>query len=155
MGDFDMAVFHYQQNQELLIGLFLVLVSLVSIVLLNLLIALMGSTYERATEKSTAASRYERACILLEIESIMRPSERSVSLPCQPPSSLDLLLPQRVHSVSSAIDTSCCCRPQDPRFFPRYLHVLREKPQLAAVNHKGAPPPGSTAQPRGVQWEHA
>ena len=99
MGDFDTEMFHLQENETILLVLFLTLVSMVTIVLLNLLIALMGSTYERATQQSSAASRYERACILLELEATMYESDR-----------------------------------MNPNYFPKFLHVLREKQRRVPID---------------------
>jgi hypothetical protein len=118
MGDFDTDMFHLQEYETMLLALFLLLVSMVSIVMLNLLIALMGSTYERATEQSAAASRYERACILLELEATMVGADRV-----------------------------------NPSYFPKFLHVLREKQRVdpatpaggASADHDGGVPPPHTS----------
>ncbi|GAB5029895.1 wd40 repeat-containing protein [Nannochloropsis oceanica] len=80
---------------------FKVLVSLIylfycvcsTIILLNLLIALMGDSYDKVQENALAQGRYEQAVSVLEIED---------------------MLPQRIL--------------QDPRFFPRWVQVLRPKP---------------------------
>lgn len=92
MGDFSMDMFHDQEHEGLLLGLFVTSVSTITVIMLNMLIALMSSTYERATEHSAAASKYQRAEILLDIEATMAPKQRC-----------------------------------DPAYFPRYLHVLKQK----------------------------
>lgn len=96
MGDFSMDMFHNQEHEVLLLGLFVTNVAIITVIMLNMLIALMSSTYERATEHSAAASKYQRAEILLDIESTMSTRQR-----------------------------------RDPAYFPRYLHVLKEKPSAS------------------------
>ena len=49
---------------------------IITVIMLNMLIALMSSTYERATEHSAAASKYQRAEILLDIEATMTMKQR-------------------------------------------------------------------------------
>ena len=95
MGDFSMDMFHNQEHEVLLLGLFVTSVAIITVIMLNMLIALMSSTYERATEHSAAASKYQRAEILLDIEATMTMEQR-----------------------------------RDPVYFPRYLHVLKEKTTL-------------------------
>jgi hypothetical protein len=92
MGDFSMDMFHNQEHEVLLLGLFVTSAAIITVIMLNMLIALMSSTYERATEHSAAASKYQRAEILLDIEATMTMKQR-----------------------------------RDPTYFPRYLHVLKEK----------------------------
>ena len=56
--------------------LFQGLMFIVSLVLLNLLIALMGSSYEAAQESAVSGALYEQASILLELEALMTKKER-------------------------------------------------------------------------------
>ena len=69
LGDFNMEAFHEQEEESWLLFLFVLLTAIVQIVLLNLLIALMGSIYEEEQENSANHRRAERASMLLEIES--------------------------------------------------------------------------------------
>jgi hypothetical protein len=55
---------------------FVACATLVSIVMLNLLIALMGTSYEKAMEDAKPGLLYEQACILIEFESVMTKQER-------------------------------------------------------------------------------
>merc|ERR1719353_398168 len=61
LGGFDMAEFEKSDNPVVAKGMFLFLSAFVSIILLNLLIALMGSTYEKVSETSTLNLRLLRA----------------------------------------------------------------------------------------------
>ena len=49
---------------------------IVSLVLLNLLIALMGSSYESAQEQAVSGALFEQATIVLEVEALMTREER-------------------------------------------------------------------------------
>jgi hypothetical protein len=86
-------------------SLFLTIMVTITVVMLNMLIALMSSTYERATEHSAAASKFQRGEILLDIEATMTIKDRA-----------------------------------NPVYFPKYLHVLKEKQSATKSRPEDAAP---------------
>ena len=60
LGDFEISVFNKAENPVIATGLFLLLEFLVLILMLNLLIALVGSSYERVLETSAETLLRER-----------------------------------------------------------------------------------------------
>lgn len=135
LGDFNMDAFWDQKQESWLLALFVLLTAIVQIVLLNLLIALMGSIYEKEQEHSSNHRRAERASMIL-----------GAYVACT------LTLTFFVHSFRtlrgdflSLIKYVCdfclvwCCLCAEieakmseedrnsPDFFPEHLHVLREK----------------------------
>eukprot|EP01046_Picozoa_sp_COSAG06_P067300 COSAG06_NODE_17384_length_944_cov_1.416568_1_plen_229_part_01 len=74
MGDFDVDVFRLASNWFIAVPLFVTFIVMVPIVMLNSLIALMSDTFERVQQNTTAASRLERAKIILELEHLLLPA---------------------------------------------------------------------------------
>jgi hypothetical protein len=73
MGDFDVDVFRLAPNWFIGVPLFVTFIVMVPIVMLNSLIAIMSDTFERVQQNTTAASRQERAKIILELEALLYP----------------------------------------------------------------------------------
>jgi hypothetical protein len=73
MGDFDVDVFRLAPNWFIGVPLFVIFIVMVPIVMLNSLIAIMSDTFERVQQNTTAASRQERAKIILELEALLYP----------------------------------------------------------------------------------
>jgi len=85
-------------------------------VLLNLLIALMGSIYEEEQENSANHRRAERASMILEIVRAGIPRcANAATMPFSPP------VPRQQESQMSDDER------RNTDFFPEHLHVLREK----------------------------
>jgi hypothetical protein len=74
MGDFDVDVFRLAPNWFIGVPLFVIFIVMVPIVMLNSLIAIMSDTFERVQQNTTAASRQERAKIILELEALLYPA---------------------------------------------------------------------------------
>jgi hypothetical protein len=73
MGDFDVDVFRLAPNWYIGVPFFVTFIVMVPIVMLNSLIAIMSDTFERVQQNTTAASRQERAKIILELEALLYP----------------------------------------------------------------------------------
>eukprot|EP00668_Euglena_longa_P035059 GGOE01045031.1.p1 GENE.GGOE01045031.1~~GGOE01045031.1.p1 ORF type:complete len:444 (-),score=165.93 GGOE01045031.1:295-1626(-) len=77
LGSFDTASFVAGPYSGLLQALFVVTMLLVTIVLLNLLIALMGDSYQRIQDRSGVELSLLRARIILEVEEFLSAKERA------------------------------------------------------------------------------
>merc|ERR1711939_1152147 len=67
-------------NPMFSVGLIVSYIILVSVMLLNMLIAMMGTTYERVTDQAQEIWQLEMARILLSFETEMSPEERKETL---------------------------------------------------------------------------
>jgi transient receptor potential cation channel subfamily V protein 5 len=76
LGDFELEQFADTPYTALSISLLFLYVVTITILLLNLLIAMMGDTYEKITESSEMQWRLERARIIFAIENEMSSTER-------------------------------------------------------------------------------
>ena len=71
LGEYDPDSFRSTTSEAAMIVLFMVFVYLVTIVLLNLLIAIMGDKYDEVLENGRAEYQFARACMILEYEDLM------------------------------------------------------------------------------------
>ena len=76
LGDFELDQFADTPYTAVSVGLLVVYVVTITILLLNLLIAMMGDTYEKINESAEKSWHLERARIIYAIESEMSPEER-------------------------------------------------------------------------------
>jgi len=76
LGDFDVEAFSNTPYVAVSVGLLVVYVVVITILLLNLLIAMMGDTYEKINEAAEMQWHLERARIVFAIENEMSSSER-------------------------------------------------------------------------------
>ncbi len=79
VGEFDMSIYLDAQHPIPTVAIFLLYVVLINILLLNLLIALFGFTYNSIDEESDKIWHLERARIILEIEFEMSDKERKMT----------------------------------------------------------------------------
>jgi ankyrin repeat protein len=77
LGDFELDQFADTPYTAVSVGLLVVYVVTITILLLNLLIAMMGDTYEKINESSTSQWHLERARIIFAIENEMTSEERN------------------------------------------------------------------------------
>lgn len=79
LGDFDFGVHDKQEDYYRSLSSFLLLgyIVIVSICLLNLLIAMMGETYSKVNEEAEHKWQLERARIIMAIENEMSPVEKN------------------------------------------------------------------------------
>jgi len=80
LGDFDLEAAAETPFQTATISLLILYVVLVTILLLNLLIAMMGDTYGRIIEDADKKWHLERARVVTSIENEMTASERDANL---------------------------------------------------------------------------
>mmetsp|Transcript_38088 Transcript_38088/g.120281 ORF Transcript_38088/g.120281 Transcript_38088/m.120281 type:complete len:266 (-) Transcript_38088:27-824(-) len=103
LGDFDIEKFDGTRSPLLAKLLFVSFTLLQSILLLNLLIALMGDSYEKVQEKAISYTLLERASIICEIELMM--SDADKKNPNYFPKWLHVLFPKaQLHTMSSGVD---------------------------------------------------
>ena len=112
LGDFDVNVFDLSRDRETMVVLFICFQILTTIVILNLLIAVMGETHSRVSAEMGGMLQLQRAKVLSELEMYLfqiRGWKRLVGLL--------FLMPSYQHT---------------PRiFFPKWLHCLRIKSALS------------------------
>lgn len=71
LGDFDMDSFENATDPALLLALFIVFLIVVSVVMLNALIALLGESFAKMQEKAVAENMMQRALLTLEVYQIL------------------------------------------------------------------------------------
>ena len=72
LGGFDLAPFHNSPSPFLAVGVFVLFMLMMSVILLNAVIAIMSNTFERVNDQRKAVGMLEKAKVILEIESLMR-----------------------------------------------------------------------------------
>uniref|UniRef100_A0A7S1XMJ4 Ion transport domain-containing protein n=1 Tax=Phaeomonas parva TaxID=124430 RepID=A0A7S1XMJ4_9STRA len=103
LGDFDMQEFGGSVNPSLTAALFVLFMVLVNIVYLNLLIAIMGDTFDEVQESAKAQYLYSLAKIILEYEEVLPPDVRSKNTQWFP-EYLQVLVPQSAGGARAAAE---------------------------------------------------
>jgi len=76
LGDFDVDLFSLTYYPLLVKGVFVVSILFLNIIMLNLLIAIMGDSYDRVSESRRLEQLQQKARVLLEVEMTLSASKR-------------------------------------------------------------------------------
>ena len=111
LGDWDTDEITSSENAYSSQGLFAIFLVFVPIVMLSMLISILGDTFDRVTEQQTRVVAKQRMQVTMHVEA-------------------------EIHALT------CCCRKRfdawaRPRWYPRWLHVLRPKTHDGSANWKG------------------
>lgn len=118
LGSYDVSLLRFSSSPALAWTLFVCFSFLMTIVLLNLLISILGDSFDRVQERADVEWRRERALLLVEMEQLIPkdPATRRtymslVGAQCAPAAS-------RVRSAYSSSQPHCL-----PRRYPQILHI--------------------------------
>ena len=111
LGDWDTDEITSSENAYSSQGLFAIFLVFVPIVMLSMLISILGDTFDRVTEQQSRVVAKQRMQVTMHVEA-------------------------EIYALT------CCCRKRfdawaRPRWYPRWLHVLRPKTHDGAANWKG------------------
>jgi len=118
LGDFDVSIFQDSTNPVMLQVLFYVYILVVTIVLLNLLIALMSDTYDKVSENLQSLYFMEQANVVFETES-------SMNIPTAPSSEISIQESTTARKLLASIFDK-----KNSQRFPKWLHVLQPRSRL-------------------------
>ena len=111
LGDWDSDEIKSSENAYTSQGLFAIFLVFVPIVMLSMLISILGDTFDRVTEQQSRVVAKQRMQVTMHVEA-------------------------EIYALT------CCCRKRfdawaRPRWYPRWLHVLRRKTHDGGANWKG------------------